>query len=98
MVTRAPSFQGCLTKGCGRTEDYLRTEYLTSFPHLAGAVFGFDGDDSDHAVLRQETLRHEDWTGALAPSGLMLVSAACQPAFAPPQMSGASSKRPSADS
>ncbi|WP_431727365.1 hypothetical protein [Verrucosispora sp. TAA-831] len=60
---------------CG-TDDYLRAGYLASFPQLAGAVYGFDGDEGDHTVLRRQ-----HWTDRLAPAGLMLVSAACQPVF-----------------
>lgn len=65
-----------------RTEDFLLTEYLTSFPHLAGAVFGFDGYDRDPAVRRWQNSRQADWPGNIKAAGLMLISAACQPAFA----------------
>ncbi|MCP2243368.1 hypothetical protein LX86_002097 [Lentzea aerocolonigenes] len=64
-----------------RTEDFLATDYLTSFPHLAGTVFGFAGNDSDYTAMHQQTLNHQPWTHGVTPVGLTLVSATCQPAF-----------------
>jgi seryl-tRNA synthetase len=62
------------------TSAFLPTGYLSTFPHLAGAVFGFDRGDRDHAALREQ-ITAGDWADALTPAGLMLVSAACQPAY-----------------
>jgi seryl-tRNA synthetase len=55
--------------------------YLGSFPHLAGTVFAFDGDE--HAAAEQLELasRHEDWSGFQQMSEMVLSPAACYPLY-----------------
>jgi seryl-tRNA synthetase len=55
--------------------------YLKSFPHLAGSVFAFEGDEED--AVRQEELaeRHEDWSEFQRMTDLMLTPAACYPVY-----------------
>ena len=36
--------------------------YLKSFPHLAGAIFAFDGDDEQAAVQEERASLHQDWS------------------------------------
>lgn len=58
-----------------------RSGYLGSFPHLAGTVFGFDGDE--HAAAEQHDLasRHEDWSAYQQMSDVVLAPAACYPLY-----------------
>jgi seryl-tRNA synthetase len=55
--------------------------YLSSFPHLVGTVFGFDGSERDAAKLQTEVEGHGDWSGYLEMSDLMLTPAACYPVY-----------------
>lgn len=55
--------------------------YLKSFPHLAGSVFGFDGDESDASQMNEVAERHEDWSGFQEMTDLVLVPAACYPVY-----------------
>lgn len=55
--------------------------YLTSFPHLAGSVFAFTGSELDAQVLGEQAHGHEDWSGHLSPSDVVLVPAACHPVY-----------------
>ncbi|MGZ6640340.1 MAG: amino acid--[acyl-carrier-protein] ligase [Solirubrobacteraceae bacterium] len=56
-------------------------DYLASFPHLAGSVFAFAGDEADAAEQRERALRHEDWSEHQAMTDLVLVPAACYPVY-----------------
>ena len=58
------------------------TDFGPSFPNLMGAVFTFNGGDKEHATLLTQMQQEEEWRQALEPSDLMLVSAACHPAYA----------------
>jgi seryl-tRNA synthetase len=55
--------------------------YLKSFPHLAGTIFAFDGDEEQ--ALRQEELadRGEDWSEFQSMTDLVLTPAACYPVY-----------------
>ncbi len=55
--------------------------YLGSFPHLAGTVFGFDGDDREAQDLAGIASRHEDWGGFQRMTDLVLTPAACYPLY-----------------
>ena len=55
--------------------------YLQSFPHLAGSVFGFEGDEQDALAQQQHADRHEDWSEFQRMSELVLVPAACYPVY-----------------
>jgi seryl-tRNA synthetase len=63
------------------TTDFVRTGYASSFPQLIGAVFGFAGGDREYQALRERKADDDGWSDELRPTGLMLVSAACQPAY-----------------
>lgn len=60
---------------------FQATGYLTSFPHLAGAVQCFCGNDEGHARLLETVMAGGDWTGALSPSEVVLTPAACYPVY-----------------
>ena len=55
--------------------------YLGSFPHLAGTVFAFEGDEKEAAAQHDLASRHEDWSGYQAMSEMVLTPAACYPLY-----------------
>ncbi len=55
--------------------------YLKSFPHLAGSVFAFDGDEGQAAVQEGRAGRHEDWSEFQEMTDLALTPAACYPVY-----------------
>jgi len=55
--------------------------YLKSFPHLCGTVFSFAGNDAAALDLAERASRHADWTMQLSATDLVLVPAACYPAY-----------------
>jgi len=55
--------------------------YLRSFPHLCGAVFGFEGGEDDAVRAAELAERHEDWSEYLRMTDLALVPAACYPVY-----------------
>ena len=57
------------------------TGYLKSFPHLAGAIFGFSGTEGQALEQYERSLRHEDWSAYQRMTGLVLVPAVCYPVY-----------------
>jgi seryl-tRNA synthetase len=55
--------------------------YLTSFPHLAGSVFSFDGDEAQARVQAERAAAHEDWSEFQEPTELAMMPAACYPVY-----------------
>jgi seryl-tRNA synthetase len=55
--------------------------YLKSFPHLAGAIFAFAGDEEKAAVQEERARRHEDWSEFQSMTDLVLTPAACYPVY-----------------
>jgi len=55
--------------------------YLGSFPHLAGTVFAFEGDEKQAAAQHDLASRHEDWSGYQTMSEMVLTPAACYPLY-----------------
>ncbi len=55
--------------------------YLKSFPHLAGSVFAFDGDEEQAAIQEERADRHEDWSEFQEMTDLVLTPAACYPVY-----------------
>ncbi len=55
--------------------------YLKSFPHLAGAIFAFEGGEREAGEQYDRASRHEDWSEFQAQSDLVLVPAACYPVY-----------------
>jgi seryl-tRNA synthetase len=55
--------------------------YLASFPHLAGTVFAFEGDEKAAAAQHELASRHEDWSGYQTMSEMVLTPAACYPLY-----------------
>jgi seryl-tRNA synthetase len=57
------------------------TGFLNSFPHLAGAVFAFEGTEAEAVELQERIERHDDWTPLVAQTDLVLMPAACYPVY-----------------
>lgn len=55
--------------------------YLDSFPHLAGSVFSFDGNEADAAEQAQLAATHADWSGFQQMTEMVLSPAACYPLY-----------------
>jgi seryl-tRNA synthetase len=55
--------------------------YLKSFPHLAGSVFAFEGDEEQAAEQEERAGRHEDWSEFQEMTELALTPAACYPVY-----------------
>jgi seryl-tRNA synthetase len=57
------------------------SEYLGSFPHLAGTVFEFGGDERDARTQGERAAAHEDWSEFQRMTDLTLLPAACYPVY-----------------
>ncbi len=57
------------------------TGYLKSFPHLAGSVFAFEGDEGQAQQQHERASRHEDWSGFQQQTDLVLMPAVCYPVY-----------------
>ncbi len=55
--------------------------YLGSFPHLAGTVYAFDGDEAQAAEQEERAGRHESWGEFQRMTDLALMPAACYPVY-----------------
>lgn len=55
--------------------------YLDSFPHLAGTVYAFDGDEAAAAAQSERAGRHESWDDFQQMTDLTLIPAACYPVY-----------------
>jgi seryl-tRNA synthetase len=62
-------------------EQLERIGYLSSFPHLAGTIFSFEGDDADALELERRVKEREDWSGLQRQTALTLIPAACYPVY-----------------
>ena len=62
-------------------EQLERIGYLQSFPHLAGAIFSFAGDETEAAELERRAGEGEDWSELQQQTQLVLVPAACYPVY-----------------
>jgi seryl-tRNA synthetase len=55
--------------------------YLASFPHLAGTVYAFDGDEMQACQLAERAGCHEDWSEFQTMTDVTLTPAACYPIY-----------------
>ncbi|HVU03820.1 MAG TPA: amino acid--[acyl-carrier-protein] ligase [Polyangiaceae bacterium] len=60
---------------------FEKSEYLDSFPQLAGSVFSFYGNEKDHAVLRERIKAGERWDDLQKMTDVVLTPAACYPVY-----------------
>jgi seryl-tRNA synthetase len=58
-----------------------RSGYLNSFPHLAGTIYAFEGNESQAALQSERASRHEDWGEFQEMTELALMPAACYPVY-----------------
>ena len=61
---------------------FERTDYVASFPQLAGSIGVFTGGPAEHAELLRVGCGGGQWEELLEPSGLMMGPAACHPLYA----------------
>jgi seryl-tRNA synthetase len=66
--------------GMNRTH-FEASGYLKNFPHLAGTVHCFCGDEQAHGRLLSELAKGEDWTGDQKASDIVITPAACYPLY-----------------
>jgi seryl-tRNA synthetase len=55
--------------------------YLKSFPHLAGTVFAFTGEEDQAREQYEAASEHRDWSGYQRMTELVLAPAACYPVY-----------------
>lgn len=60
---------------------FRTSHYLRSFPHLAGSVWSFDGDDAAAGSQAELAETGGDWSGYQRMTDLVLVPAACHPVY-----------------
>jgi seryl-tRNA synthetase len=68
-------------------EQLEKTGYLSSFPHLAGSVFSFAGNEAEAVDLAERAVEHADWSDLQSQTEVMLTPAACYPVY--PWVAGA---------
>ena len=56
---------------------FEKSGYLKGFPHLAGTVHSFAGNERDHAELLDNVANGKDWTGGQKSTDVVLTPAAC---------------------
>jgi seryl-tRNA synthetase len=61
--------------------DLERSGYLDSFPHLAGTVYAFDGDEAAALLQSERAARQERWDEFQNMTDLALMPAACYPVY-----------------
>ncbi len=57
------------------------SEYLKSFPHLAGTIHSFAGDEKAHRSLLRRLEEGQDWTEDQAATDVVMTPAACYPVY-----------------
>ena len=62
-------------------DQFEASGYLKSFPHLAGTIFAFEGDEAAALEQNSRASSHEDWSEFQAMSDLVLLPAACYPVY-----------------
>ena len=60
---------------------FERSGYLKGFPHLAGTVHSFCGNEADHVRMLACIEAGSDWTGGQAATDIVLTPAACYPLY-----------------
>jgi seryl-tRNA synthetase len=84
LVTRtaaAESPEGMFFPPLIPREQLETSGYLGSFPHLAGTVFAFDGNEQEAAAQHELASKHEDWSAYQQMSEMVLTPAACYPLY-----------------
>ena len=66
--------------------DFERSEFLKSFPHLAGVIHAFDGRPDEHQELLSSIESGGDWSNLVRMTDVVLTPAACYPVY--PMLAG----------
>lgn len=61
--------------------DFLDSGYLKGFPHLAGTVHCFCGNEADHRRLLECVAENKDWSDLQEPAEVVVTPAACYPIY-----------------
>jgi seryl-tRNA synthetase len=67
-------------------KNFERSDYMKSFPELAGSVHAFKGGERDQMKLLGAMEKGEEWAHGLPPTQVCLTPAACYPVY--PQLAG----------
>ncbi len=62
-------------------QHFEESEYLKSFPQLAGTVHSFMGNERDHMALLEKLEKKEDWTVGQKATQVVMTPAACYPIY-----------------
>lgn len=62
-------------------QHFENSEYLKTFPHLAGTVHSFVGNEPEHMALLAALERGEDWTAWQKATEVVMTPAACYPVY-----------------
>lgn len=62
-------------------QHFERSEYLKSFPQLAGTIHSFTGNDRAHQTLLRRLEEGEDWTDGQMATNVVMTPAACYPIY-----------------
>ena len=62
-------------------EEFLKTDYVRSFPDLVGSIDVFTGGDKEHRALLEVLEAGGDWTAHLTPAEVVLPSSVCHPLY-----------------
>ena len=84
LVTRAGAFQDAefVRFPPAMTRSTLeQSGYLKSFPHLAGTIHCFCGNEAEHGALLDNVRTGQTWTNQQAASELVMTPAACYPVY-----------------
>lgn len=60
---------------------FEKSGYMKNFPHLAGSVHCFCGDDRAHRALLGQMERGENWLEGQEPAEIVMTPAACYPVY-----------------
>ena len=60
---------------------FERSEFLDSFPQLAGSVWSFDGNDAAHRELMERVHQGQEWGDLQKMTDVVLTPAACYPVY-----------------
>jgi seryl-tRNA synthetase len=60
---------------------FEQSGYLTSFPHLAGTIHSFAGDEQTHRQVLRAFEDGHDWSASFPPTQVVLTPAACYPVY-----------------
>jgi seryl-tRNA synthetase len=61
--------------------DFEKSQFLDSFPHLAGTVFSFEGSEQAHQCMLERIKSGADWSEYQRMADVVLAPAACYPVY-----------------